>query len=93
MFVVAKLFEEVAAEYETDPTLAINYMIKNKQRNEAVHFNRILKDYDKLTTAEERHVGTFLSKYTDLGNDFLLSEIQSLNPLFCHVCEELSKQS
>jgi hypothetical protein len=32
-------------------------------------------------------------KYTDLENDFLLTEIQSLNPLFCHVCEELSKQS
>jgi hypothetical protein len=30
LVVVAKLFEEVAAEYATDPTLAIDYMITKK---------------------------------------------------------------
>jgi hypothetical protein len=84
---VVETFEEVAAEYGMNSTLAAEYVVQKMTRNEAVHYNRRIKEYAKSTTPQ-RDFARFLSKYPDLETEFLPSEVQSLNTLFCRVCEE-----
>jgi hypothetical protein len=90
LLTVVNAFEEVAAEYGTNPLLAIDYLVKKKHRNESVHFNRRFKEYAKATAPTERDLSHFLSFYPAIDNQFLIHEVQSLNPLFCRVCQELS---
>ena len=89
---MAKVFGDVAKDFSIDPLLAIEYLSKKKQRNEAVHYNKRVSDYAKSTAPDNRALAHFLSFYPQLENLFFISEIQSLNSLFCCVCAEFSQE-
>lgn len=84
------IVRQVSDQFKIEPNVAIDYIVKKKQRNQDAHFNKKIKQYIAANPSSHVDLPRFLASEPDLEREFLYSEIKSLEGLFIEAVKDCS---